>query len=106
VLVEPVLSAAEGAARRNDLRFRISQQDRLLREAAARAEQSFGLLAKVDSVIRDIRVIRGLPRRTPQQRRVFKRFPNFPCNLRPNFRLYISNCNHTNNNPASTKKGN
>ena len=63
------------------------------------------------------RVIRGLPRpeastlrstatevlrRTGQRRRVFKRFPNFPCNLRPNFRLYICNCN---NNPASTKKG-
>jgi hypothetical protein len=39
---------------------------------------------------------------------VFKRFPHFPCNLRPNFRLYISNHNdtkHANNNPASTKKG-
>jgi hypothetical protein len=41
-------------------------------------------------------------------RRSLRRFPNFPCNLRPNFRLYISNRNHTkhaNNNPASTKKG-
>jgi hypothetical protein len=44
----------------------------------------------------------------PGNPRVFKRFPNFPCYLRPNFRLYISNSNHTkhaNKQPASTKKG-
>jgi hypothetical protein len=37
-----------------------------------------------------------------------KRFPYFPRNLTPNFRLYISNGNHTkhaNNNSASKKKG-
>ena len=45
--------------------FRISQQDTLLREAAMRVEQSLGILAKVDSVIRDIRslpAVAGNPR--------------------------------------------
>ncbi len=50
--------------------FRIFQQDRLLREAARRAEQSFGILAKVDSVIGDIRATRDP--RFPIQR--FNRF--------------------------------
>src|SRR5205823_12949971 len=45
-----------------------------------------------------------LPCRKHQQRRIFKRFPHFPRNLRPNFRLYIC-CNCNNNKPASTKKG-
>ena len=37
-----------------------------------------------------------------------RRFPQFPRNLKPNFRLYISNRKHrkhANNNPASTQKG-
>ena len=75
--------------------FRIPHQDRLLREA----EQSLASLAEVHSVIRDIRLIRS-----SESRSGFKKIPTFPRNLRPNFRLYISNHNKTCHRRISLKK--